>query len=329
MTDFIGRWAWSRRAREWLRLREAEALAAARPATPAGRQSLRAALALARQKAWAARLLAGSQSAPRRSGCSGPAARSSADAAESALGAAEQDLPGTAAVRGAIAALREDLGAPDGPLAGGRLGKEHRQRLARLRRRFRRLERSVVPLALGPGGLHRLRLLRWTGVAVVLLLLAAALGWAGYAGCSARHASASLDLVRGPANAADGDEATEWVLPDGVPGWLRVCFRDPREVHAVRLLNSFNPPWKDRGTREFWLSGIRGGRVVAEAQGTFLTFPGRAWVTVRWGRPKSTACSSTCSPIMAWAPAWRRCSSSSAPPPSPRGAGFRIRRCLD
>ena len=72
-----------------------------------------------------------------------------------------------------------------------------------------------------------------------------------------------------PSYALDGMAASEWLLPDGTPGWLEIAFRSPRRVHSVRLLNSHNRYFMDRASERVRVIAFSGQWPVATAEGRF------------------------------------------------------------
>jgi hypothetical protein len=71
------------------------------------------------------------------------------------------------------------------------------------------------------------------------------------------------------AYAVDGIESTEWLLPDRAPGWLEITFRWPRRVSGVRLLNSHNRHYLDRGAQRVRVTAFSNAGAVASAEGSF------------------------------------------------------------
>jgi hypothetical protein len=69
--------------------------------------------------------------------------------------------------------------------------------------------------------------------------------------------------------AVDGLEATEWLLPDGTPGWIDVNFKKPRSVSRVTLVNCHNGPFVDRSSGKVRVIAFSNNKVVATAEGAF------------------------------------------------------------
>jgi len=63
------------------------------------------------------------------------------------------------------------------------------------------------------------------------------------------QASTSYSEAYLAARAIDGLETTEWLLPDGVAGFLDVMLPCARKVHRVRLVNAHNPGFADRASK--------------------------------------------------------------------------------
>ncbi len=82
-------------------------------------------------------------------------------------------------------------------------------------------------------------------------------------------ASAVYSSKHAAANAIDGSEATEWLLPDGTPGWLEVHFPSPRTVRHVRLLNAHNVYYQDRGCERVRVTLYCQYQAAASAEGRF------------------------------------------------------------
>ncbi|MCC7534605.1 MAG: hypothetical protein IT379_00245 [Deltaproteobacteria bacterium] len=66
-----------------------------------------------------------------------------------------------------------------------------------------------------------------------------------------------------PRNAVDGDESTEWHLPDAALGFLEVRPMPARDIRAVRLLDTRNPPFFDRVTTRVRVTAFAGDRQLA------------------------------------------------------------------
>lgn len=94
-------------------------------------------------------------------------------------------------------------------------------------------------------------------------------------------ASASYDGRYDAANAVDGNESTDWLLPDRTAGWIEVQVVPPRKIGKLKLLNARNLPFSDRGTNEFKVEAFFAGKLLKSADGRFDGFsPEPAWRTV-------------------------------------------------
>ncbi|MEI9953913.1 MAG: discoidin domain-containing protein [Pseudomonadota bacterium] len=72
-----------------------------------------------------------------------------------------------------------------------------------------------------------------------------------------------------PEQAVDTLEATEWLLPDGVKGWIDLTFRKPRSVSSVTLVNCHNGGFGDRASAKVLVTAFSNDRVVATVEGKF------------------------------------------------------------
>lgn len=97
-------------------------------------------------------------------------------------------------------------------------------------------------------------------------------------------ASGMYDGRYDPINATDGNESTDWLLPDRVTGWIEVQVLPPRNLSRVKLLNARNVPYNDRATNEFRVEAFSNGKVVKSADGKFDGFaPEPVWRTIELG----------------------------------------------
>jgi hypothetical protein len=62
--------------------------------------------------------------------------------------------------------------------------------------------------------------------------------------------------------ATDGIPATEWLLPDGVLGYIELSFGGKRTIHGVTVTNGHNLNYMDRAIRKARISVFDGDRVV-------------------------------------------------------------------
>jgi hypothetical protein len=113
----------------------------------------------------------------------------------------------------------------------------------------------------------RVRLLALAG-ATAVVVLSTAVAWRLWARTIAT-ASAVYSSAHAAANAIDGLDATEWLLPDAKLGWLQVNFPSPRALNHVRILNAHNIHFQDRGCEKVRVTIFCHAQPVAAADGTF------------------------------------------------------------
>jgi hypothetical protein len=77
------------------------------------------------------------------------------------------------------------------------------------------------------------------------------------------------------ANAFDGLDATEWLLPDRQVGWLDIRFASSRKLRRVRLLNSHNIYFMDRAAERVKVTAYGKRGPIATAQGRFAKINGK------------------------------------------------------
>jgi hypothetical protein len=122
---------------------------------------------------------------------------------------------------------------------------------------------------LTPTRTRRLRRL-YGGATLAALVIVAVLIAVNFLGAPSVTASGSYPLeAHPPSYALDGMAASEWLLPDGTPGWLEIAFRSPRRVHSVRLLNSHNRYFMDRASERVRVIAFSDQWPVATAEGRF------------------------------------------------------------
>jgi hypothetical protein len=114
------------------------------------------------------------------------------------------------------------------------------------------------------------RMARWRrlaalGALLALTLLLALRVW------RRPHARSSADLseAHAVANAVDGLDATEWLLPDATAGWVDVTFGSPRAVQGVRLVNAHNVFYMDRGARAVRATAFTEWGLATSVDGAF------------------------------------------------------------
>lgn len=62
--------------------------------------------------------------------------------------------------------------------------------------------------------------------------------------------------------ATDGIPATEWLLPDGVLGYIELSFGSKRAIHGVTVTNGHNLNYMDRAIKKARISVFDGDKVV-------------------------------------------------------------------
>jgi hypothetical protein len=181
-----------------------------------------------------------------------------------ARGVSKADLE---AIRTASSQSRNAL-----PLLDRDVSPAHAELFVELVRARHRADRAIAPGAMTHADLRWTRVLRGLAAAT-----AVACGIAGaYLGLrtpTGTFATASDFFQQSPQfapeMAVDGSAATYWLLPDGATGWLEVTSSPPRRVERIRVLNTTNPPWADRGTNEYRLEVYAHGELARTIDGTF------------------------------------------------------------
>jgi hypothetical protein len=108
------------------------------------------------------------------------------------------------------------------------------------------------------------------GAALAALVIVAVLIATSLVGRPSVTASSSFPYEPHPASyALDGMAATEWLLPDGTPGWLQIDFSSPRRIRSVRLLNAHNRYFMDRASERVRVTAFSGQWPVATVEGRF------------------------------------------------------------
>jgi hypothetical protein len=130
-----------------------------------------------------------------------------------------------------------------------------------------RLIHFTAPRVRTPDERRRRRVLATAGLAggLVLAGVVAALLW-----YQPRASASGVYTPEFPADhATDGNETTEWLLPDGAAGWLQVTFPSRRRISSVVLVNAHNRMFLDRGTKDVRVTAFSDLDPVASATGTF------------------------------------------------------------
>jgi len=83
------------------------------------------------------------------------------------------------------------------------------------------------------------------------------------------RASAVYSRDHAAANAIDGLDATEWLLPDHTEGWIEITLPWSRNIRGVRLLNAHNIYYMDRGAERVRVTAYGPRGELASVQGRF------------------------------------------------------------
>lgn len=134
---------------------------------------------------------------------------------------------------------------------------------------------------------RELWLLRVRRLVVVALAFAAALAALVWVAAPRKEVTATASAWWGssedehPRNAVDGDESTEWHLPDAALGFLEIRATPARDLRAVRLLDTRNPPFYDRITTRVRLTAFAGDRQLVSRESELPASIGAGrWVEV-------------------------------------------------
>jgi hypothetical protein len=180
-----------------------------------------------------------------------------------ARGVSKADLE---AIRSASSRSRAAL-----PVLDRDVSPAHAELFVDLVRARHRADRAIAPGAMTHADLRWTRVLRGLAAALVAACAIAGL-YLGLRTPTGTFATASDFFQQSPQfapeMAVDGSAATYWLLPDGATGWLEVTTSPPRHVGRVRVLNTTNPPWADRGTNEYRLEVYANGELARTIDGT-------------------------------------------------------------
>jgi hypothetical protein len=113
--------------------------------------------------------------------------------------------------------------------------------------------------------LGRLRIALLSGLALLVVLAISSRLW----GRPHARASSIYSVPHAAANAIDGLEATEWLLPDATPGWVDVMFHSARAVHGVTLVNAHNVFYLDRAAQAVRVTAFTERGEAASVEGSF------------------------------------------------------------
>ncbi len=105
------------------------------------------------------------------------------------------------------------------------------------------LHGALAPLPLDRAGRMRVRMTRIAMTVSATTAVLALFGW--WSGKYEVSAEASSAAAKYPAeNAIDGNEGTEWLLPDKQPGYIDFKLKPRHKIKAVAVLNGLNPPYQ-------------------------------------------------------------------------------------
>ncbi len=245
------------RVREWFLLRDLEARRRGLSDEVHGRTAIASRVARRRREAAEALWLAGFPAEALR--LAGEAVELARDARRDA-GLDEGPPPDDAAL--ASGAALPSLDADVRPA--------HEERFRALIERQIALADERPELELDAKQIARLRVSRIVTVACATLLgLSATIYFVRGPRSLHATASGSYSTAFEAANAVDGNDTTDWLLPDRAAGSIDVEVRPRRKLTAVKLMNARNKPYADRATKEFHVDLLDGGKVVKSFDGQF------------------------------------------------------------
>lgn len=141
------------------------------------------------------------------------------------------------------------------------------------------VDRALSPATLTPSALLRMRVTRiGVGLVVLVALIAGATAALWPKRGEFAQASGTYNAEFGPANAIDGDPATEWLLPNGQNGWIEVELLPARAIRRLRLKNAHNRHHNDRAAREYRVEFYGEGALVETIEGEWTELdPTPSW----------------------------------------------------
>jgi hypothetical protein len=180
--------------------------------------------------------------------------------------------------------LDEAVIASGGPMgARPNFNAELRPESRRYFRQATRVADSVLerlqPLVSPP---RKIVVARWVRVVGTLAVVAAGLFTfvSIWTAVDVRPSASFSEDLHGPKNLVDGKTKTEWLLPNGVSGWVDVSFR-PRKLNKIAVMNAHNLPYSDRGTQDFRIELYRDKKQVFTSKQKFPKFDEKeVWITV-------------------------------------------------
>lgn len=151
-----------------------------------------------------------------------------------------------------------------------------------------RIQRTHEELVLDSREVVRRRISRVAlAVASALIVISAVYFFARTPRVLKATASAVYDARYDAPNAVDGNDGSDWLLPDRTAGWIEIAVIPARKVSRVKLLNARNVPYNDRATHEFRVQSFSNGSEVKSVAGQFETYSAEpSWRTVDVGGAK-------------------------------------------
>ncbi|MBI2389439.1 MAG: hypothetical protein HYV09_07565 [Deltaproteobacteria bacterium] len=138
------------------------------------------------------------------------------------------------------------------------------------RRALSSVHRALRALSWAPRDVARIGRERLLIAASVVVAFAVTTTIAEYILRAPKPVASAIRGATHPAAAVlDGDPESEWLLPDGVGGWLDLHLRPQRFVGRLRLVNAVNPPYFDRSAGKFTIEVHRDGQLVKSVTGAF------------------------------------------------------------
>jgi hypothetical protein len=189
----------------------------------------------------------------------------------SELGASQDELDDTLIAAGGPMGTR--------PTWNAELRPENRRYFRHATRAAETVLERLSPLVSPP---RKIVLARWVRVGGSLAVVAAALltFLSIWTAVDVRPSASFSEVQHGPKNLIDGKTNTEWLLPNGVGGWVDVSFR-ARKLTQIAVMNARNLPYAERGTQDFRVELYRDKKQVFTEKRKFPKFDEKeSWLTV-------------------------------------------------
>jgi hypothetical protein len=178
--------------------------------------------------------------------------------------------------------LEKELAATTLPALDAEVLPAHGDLFDRLTDTRTAVARALADVTLVPRELTFRRIGRATTV-VVLSLVAIVGSYLALRTPEGIHARASAHFNEmpdfEPSRVLDGNTETSWLLPDRTAGWVEVTINPARPVSRIRVLNTHNAPYNDRGTLQYRITVFAHGSEAQTLDGTFEFSAAPAWVT--------------------------------------------------